>query len=155
MSATAWKAVIDADLSQADYTPRAPIQNGNYPAIVSNVAAKTFKAGSKGVQVTYTLTEGDHKGRSLNSYHVIETKEGQPGTTGSRTLKRLMLACGLSVEAIQKFRYPNFDSNSFGDFKNLLDQPLVLTIEQRVRKSGDQAGKSFAEVVAARSGASA
>lgn len=143
----AWKAVIDADLADAEYKPRLPIAAGTYPAIVSGIEAKTFETGSKGVQVTFTLTTpGEEKGREIRDYYVIQAQNGEHNRSGAATLKKLMLDCGLNTKDIQGFRYPDFDSKSFGDFKKLLDQPVVLTIAQEVQKKGKRAGQTVSRV---------
>lgn len=140
----AWKSVIDADLQSADYKPKAPLADGTYNATITNLVAKTFRSGAKGVEVTYTIQdEGDAKNREVRDYFVIVSKDGQPGQVGSKLLKRLMLTAGLSAQDILKFKFPDFDSKAFGDFKKLLDQPLQIEVEQQIRKSGEHAGKSF------------
>jgi hypothetical protein len=151
MTSNAWKSVIDADLKDAEYTPQAPIPKGVYNAIVSNVEAKTFESGSKGVQVGFTLTGGgDTAGRQINDYYVILLADGEVNRTGPAALKKLMLACGLTTEQILGFRYPEFaekgQKSSFGDFKKLLDEPLMITIDQQLQKKGKNAGKTFARV---------
>lgn len=151
MTGNAWKNVIDADLKDAEYTPREPIPNGSYSAVVSGISAKTFESGSKGVQVTLTLTgEGETKNRTINDYYVIVTATGEVNKQGPASLKKLMLACGLKTEQILNFKFPDFaekgQQSSFGDFKKLLDEPVLVSIEQQVQKKGKNAGKTFARV---------
>jgi len=90
--------------------------------------------------------EGEAKGREVREYIVLVTKTGEPNKRGSALLKKLMLECGLDTKAILGFKFPEFDSKSFGDFKKLLDQPLLLTIKHEVRKAGQHAGKTFPRV---------
>jgi hypothetical protein len=147
MSDSIWKSVIDADLKDADYTPRTPVPDGTYVAQVSNIVAKTFESKSKGVQVTFTITEeGEYRGREINDYYVLQAADGSAGRSGPATLKKLMLACGLTTQEVLKFNYPAIDSKAFGDFKKLLDQGVMLTIRQEMQKKGKNAGKSFARV---------
>lgn len=139
----AWKSVIEADLQSADYKPKAQLPDGTYNAVISNVVAKTFESKSKGVEVTYTIQDEEHKGREVRDYFVIIMADGTPGTVGPRLFKRLLLTSGLSTQDILKFKFPDFDSKAFGDFKKLLDQPLQIELKQQIRKSGKNAGKSF------------
>lgn len=143
----AWKAVIDSDLKDAEYTPRAPIEPGTYNAFVSNIVAKTFETKSKGVEITYVITdEGENKGREIKDWNIIVTSEGAPNKQGPALIKKLMMACGLSTAEIHKFKFPDFDSKAFGDFKKLLEQPLLLEVNQQVQKKGKNVGKTFARV---------
>lgn len=143
----AWKSVIDADLKAAEYTGGTPIPDGVYPATLSNVEVKKFNAGSKGLQVTYTLQgEGDLKGRTIRDYIVVERLDGTTDVRGVAMVKKLLIEGGLTLEEIKKFKYPEPGSNSFGDFKKLLDQPYTVDIKARENKKGPNAGQKFSRV---------
>jgi hypothetical protein len=141
-----WNDVINSDLKDAEFTGGTPIPDGTYEAHVSNVAAKTFKAGSKGVEVEYTVLMPNSKPATIKDYFVVRLADGSPNKTGAASIKKLMLECGLTPEAVLKFNFPAFDSKSFGDFKKLLDEPLTVIIKSTEQKKGVNAGKSFPRV---------
>lgn len=148
----AWKAVIESDLKDAEYQPPAPIADGNYAAFVSNVVAKTFESKSKGLEVTYVITEpGEAKNREIKDYIVIVKSDSSINKQGPATTKKLMLECGLTPDQVLKFKFPEFDSKAFGDFKKLLEQPLTLEIKLQLQKKGKNAGKSFPRVMSFKS----
>lgn len=142
-----WKNVIDADLKDAEYAPSTPIPPGDYNVAITDIkTALKAETGSIGVNVTYTIGEGDHKGRVIRDYINLRMKNGQPNKQGAATVKKLMLEAGLTPKEITSFKFPEPGSNSFGDFKKLLDQPLTVSVIQEKRKDGMQAGKSFPRV---------
>ena len=150
-----WKQVIDADIKDAEYIPKPPLPDGEYDVDVTNVKT-TVKAetGSAGVNVTYTIISGDHKGRDLPEYINIKLKNGSPNKRGIAEVKKLLLECGLTPKEILNFNFPEPGSTSFGDFKKLLDKPLTVSIRQETRKDGQLAGKSFPRVKSFRARAS-
>jgi hypothetical protein len=151
-----WKSVIDADLKDAEYTPREPIADGEYSAIVTNVVAKTFKSGAKGLEVTYSITdEGQYKGREVRDYFVIVKADGDLNKQGAAVTKKLLLEAGLTTKQITSFKFPEYDSKAFGDFKLILDQPLTIEVKGQLQKKGPQAGKTFARVASFKEGAAA
>ena len=147
----AWKAVIDADLKNAEYTPRTPLQDGTYDAVVSNVEAKVFRSGSKGLEVTYRIeSEGDAKGKEIRDYFVVATAAGAPNPQGTASIKKLLIEGGIELAKIKTFKFPDFATEGkktgFGDFKNLLEQPYTIEVKTQVQKKGENAGKSFPRV---------
>jgi hypothetical protein len=144
----AWKAVIEADLKDAEYTPSAPIPDGEYQGFVSNVVAKTFESKSKGLEVTFVVkdADGEGKNREIKDYLVIVLADGSFNKTGPAVAKKLMMECGLKPEEITKFKFPEFDKGGFGDFKKLLDEPLTIVIKSQLQKKGKNAGKSYPRV---------
>ncbi len=144
-----WNAVIAADLKDAEGTGGyAPIADGTYDGYVRSLEAITFRAGSKGVKVTYAVvTEPGKPPREINDYFVIiPAAGGQPNRVGPASLKKLMMECGLTSQEVQNFTYPAFDSKAFGDFIKLLEKPLTLEIKLTEQKKGQNAGKSFSRV---------
>ena len=143
----AWKSVIEADIKDAEFAPSSPIPDGNYTAFVSNIVAKTFESKAKGLEVTYVITdEGDSKNREIRDYLVITLADGSYNKSGGAKVKKLMMECGLSTEAILKFKFPEFDSKAFGDFKKLLEQSVVIEVKAQVQKKGKNVGKTYARV---------
>lgn len=141
-----WKSVIEADLKDAEYTPRAPLPDGEYSAFVSNIEAKIFASNSKGIQVTYVITDGEHKDRDIRDYFVIVKTDGSINKSGPALTKKLMLECGVDPKDILKFKYPEFGTKAFGDFNKLLGKNLTLTVKSQVQKKGQNVGKTFARV---------
>lgn len=141
-----WKSVIDADLKDAEYIKRPELPDGTYAARVANIEAKVFQTGSKGLEVTYVIADGEHKQRDIRDYIILVTAQGAPNKQGPATVKKLMMECGLTTDKINKFRFPVFGEKGFGDFKFLLDQPLTLSVKQKVQKTGNNKGELRARV---------
>lgn len=140
-----WNGVINADLKDAEFSGGLVIPDGQYEAMLSSVEAVTFKAGSKGLKVTYAITLNG-KVVTINDYFVIKLADGSSNPTGSASVKKLILECGTDVEKLATFKFPAFDSKALGDFKFILEAPLSITIKAQTQKSGLHAGKSFPRV---------
>ncbi len=69
-----------------------PIDEGTYAAEISEVEVTESKSKLPMVVVTYTISDGDFKGRKLTDYMVLETKKREPNEPGLRQLKRLIVA---------------------------------------------------------------
>lgn len=142
----AWKSIIDADLKDAEFAPRTPIPDGDYPVFVSSIEAKVFTTGSKGLAVTYVIESGDQKDRDLRESIILVLKDGSPNKMAAATIKKLMLECGLTLDEIRNFRYPDFGTKGFGDFAKLLGKTLTVNSKVEMQKDGLNKGKYYARV---------
>ncbi len=147
-----WKSVIEADVSNFNNAGsnqrKGAIPDGVYPAHITSVETKTFRSLSKGVEVTFALdVEGDLANREIKTCCVLVNSKGAPNPFGSKSLKRLMLQCGLTSDQILKFKYPEVDKKQLGGFKDLLEKELTIVIKGEEARDGEFKGKVFARVV--------
>lgn len=126
-----WASLLKADVNETNVgesTPRTPIPVGKHAARISAIKFTTFKKGSYGVQLTYSLEGSGVVGRTINEYIVLVTKEGAKTPYGDLNLKRRLMAV-LSADQLAKFKQPKSEQD-LGDFRLLFNAPVTVSIKE-------------------------
>ena len=125
-----WGAALKSDVSavqvEGGKPSRGPIPVGRHPARISDVKLETFKKGSYGLRLEYTLEGTGVVGRTINEYIVLRKADGTATEYGGNNIKRRLLVA-LSPEQMTKFKQPKNDQD-IGDFRLLFGAPVLVNI---------------------------
>lgn len=95
-----------------------PYPAGDYKVLISTFENKTSAAGNKGLNVQFTMTEGEFKGRLQFNWMNAFT-EGQSGDIARRQLMTMAECVGIDLDK---------DIKTEKDYRKFLNKKLIVII---------------------------
>tara|TARA_R110001632_G_scaffold154381_1_gene272536 strand:+ start:463 stop:954 length:492 start_codon:yes stop_codon:yes gene_type:complete len=88
-------ASIVSDANDADVSSFELLPAGEYQVVVTDVESSESRNGSSGIKLTYTIANGNQKGKKVFDTLTFIHHNDQVVQIAKSNLKRLFLACGL------------------------------------------------------------
>lgn len=135
-TATDTKDKINAAKATLANTPaviEGKVLNGEFAARIESAQPGVFKTGSFGVKIQYGLEGTGVNNRKAYENIVLQYKTGEDTKYGLSSLKRRLMAAGLSSDEINAFTVPSpsdvLEAGNYGDFPTLHGLKVMLSLD--------------------------
>lgn len=117
--------VVSSNLADIEPKTRKLLPDGAYEAVLANVEFPKYKKEtSEGIRFTYRITSGEFEGEEIVEDVIYKSAKGELDFNFAR-IKSRILAFGVSMEGLAKFKWPK-DNKGFGGFKDILENEVTV-----------------------------